>query len=180
MERELEVKLLGLDVEKFEKKLIDLGAELIAREYQKNTTINSSTHPIDNANKGYLRIRHTKNLIDNDEKYYFTFKEQITNKGIRENLEHTIIFDDESELLNILKCLEYDIYDTGFKNRVSYIYKSVRFDIDSWDEKTYPYPYIEVEVPNKETLDKILLELEVDDKAISTMSIAELKKTLKK
>ena len=179
MERELEVKLLGIDVKKFEDKLISLGAKLIAREYQKNTTINSTFHPIDN-NRGYLRIRNTKNLLNDEDKFYFTFKEQITNKGIRENLEHTITFDDEIELLNILKCLDYDIYDIGYKNRVSYLYKNVRFDIDSWDENTYPYPYIEVEVDDKYKLDEILKELEVDSKAISTMSIAELKNSLKK
>lgn len=180
MERELEVKLLGLDVKEFEIKLVNLGAELIAREYQKNITINSTLHPIDNKNKGYLRIRHTKDLIKDEEYYYFTFKEQITNKGIRENLEHTIEFNSEKDLLNILNCLGYDIYDTGYKNRVSYIYKSVRFDIDTWDENTYPYPYIEIEVSNKKELEEIIKELDVDSKAISTMSIAELKNSLKK
>lgn len=180
MERELEVKLLGLDVKEFEEKLIDLGAELIAREYQKNITINSTLHPIDNKNKGYLRIRHTKDLINDEECYYFTFKEQITNKGIRENLEHTIEFNSEEELLNILNCLGYDIYDVGYKSRVSYIYKKARFDIDTWDEKTYPFPYIEIEVENRDALEKIINELNIDSKAISTMSIAELKKSLKK
>lgn len=176
MERELEVKLLGIDVDKFEKDLIDRGAKMIAKEYQKNITINSTKHPIDNRDKGYLRIRHTKNLINDTEKYYFTFKEQIKNKDIRENIEHTIEFDKESELLNILNCMGYDIYDTGYKNRVSYIYENARFDIDIWDENTYPYPYIEVEVKNKEELKKILSDLKVDNKAVSTMSIAELKK----
>ena len=180
MERELEVKLLGLDVKKFENLLIERKAELIAREYQKNITINSSTHPIDNKNMGYLRIRHTKDLLHSKEKFYFTFKEQITNKGIRENLEHTIEFDSEEELLNILRCMGYDIYDTGYKNRTSYLYENARFDIDVWDENTYPYPYIEVEVESREALEKILSELKVDNKAISTMSIADLKKSLKK
>lgn len=180
MERELEVKLLGLDIEKVENQLIEKGAKLIAKEYQKNTTINSTLHPIDNANKGYLRIRHTKDLLDDTECFYFTFKEQITNEGIRENLEHTIVFDNEDELLNILKCMDYNIYDTGFKNRVSYIYNNVRFDIDSWDKNTYPYPYIEIEVENKENLATVLKEFNIDKSSVSTMSIAELKKSLKK
>lgn len=180
MERELEVKLLGLDVNEFEDMLVRNNAKLISKEFQKNITINSSTHPIDNKNTGYLRIRHTKDVINNKEINFFTFKEQITDKGIRENIEHTIVFDEEEELLNILRCLGYNIYDVGFKNRVSYMYNNVRFDIDSWDEDTYPYPYIEVEVSSKEELKKILLELKVDESAVSTMSIAELKKTLKK
>ncbi|RVU54818.1 class IV adenylate cyclase [Anaerosphaera multitolerans] len=180
MEREIEVKLLGLDVKEVEGKLIDLGAKLVAREYQENITIDSSINPISDNTQGYLRIRHTKDLIDGEEYLYLTFKEQITNREVRENIEHTTEISNKEETLNIFRLLGYNIYDTGYKNRVSYIYKNARFDIDFWDENTYPYPFIEIEVENKEELYKLLKELEISENTVSTLSIAQLKKSLKK
>ncbi|SHH56109.1 adenylate cyclase, class 2 [Anaerosphaera aminiphila DSM 21120] len=180
MEREIEVKLLGLDVEKIENQLINLGAKLIAKEYQENTTIDSTVNPISNNTEGYLRIRYTKDLINKKEYMYLTFKEQITNKRVRENIEHTTEISNREEMINILKLLGYNIYDTGYKNRVSYIYKNARFDIDKWDENTYPYPYIEVESESESELYKLLKELNIAKEAVSTLSIAELKNSLKK
>lgn len=179
MEREIEVKLLGLDVKKIEKKLISLGAKLIAKEEQKNIRIDSKSNPIDEK-KGYLRIRSTKDLLENKLNTYFTFKEQISNEGVRENLEHTISIDSKEELINILKCLGYDIYDTGYKYRVSYIYKEARFDFDFWDENTYPYPFIEIEASSEERLYSLIDELEIDRSAVSTLSISQLKNSLQK
>lgn len=179
MEREIEVKLLGIDNEILEKKLISLGAELIGKEIQENININSSIHPID-PKLGYLRIRTTKYLDNNEEKIYFTFKEQINNVGVRENIEHTTIITSKEELIKVLTLLGYDIYDIGNKKRVSYLYKKCRFDFDIWDEDTFPIRYIEVEAPNKEKLYEILKELKISKQAISTLSIAELKNTLKK
>ncbi|EFI42121.1 class IV adenylate cyclase [Peptoniphilus sp. oral taxon 386] len=179
IEREIEVKLLGLDIYEVEKELIKRGATLIAREYQENLNIDSSVNPIKNNAKGYLRIRYVKNLLNNEENIYITFKEQITNKGVRENIEHTSEITDKEQMISILKLLGYDIYDIGYKNRVSYMYKNNRFDIDTWDKNTYPYPFIEVESKNEQELYSIIDELGIDKEAISTKSIAELKKSVK-
>ena len=179
MEREIEVKLLGLDNELIEERLKSLGAELIADEEQENIRINSSHHPIDSKKGGYLRIRKTKDLINKKEIIYLTFKKHISDKSARENIEYTSVIDNPDDLINIFKSLDYDIYDTGYKKRKSYLYKKMRFDFDSWDKNTYPDPFIEVEFENKEEFYKILDELKVDKSAISTLSIAELKKMYK-
>lgn len=178
MEREIEVKLLGLDVDEFQDKLKDFGAEKFLDEEQINITINSTKHEI-NSEVGYLRIRHTFNLKTNEEKSYLTFKEQITDKNVRENIEHTTEISSVEELQKILELMGYDVQDQGSKKRISYKYKNVRFDVDIWDKKTYPYPYVEVEADSKEELYAMLEKLNIKREHISTMSIAQLKANLK-
>lgn len=177
MEREIEVKILGIDVSNFEEKLINLGAKFIKNERQKNITINSSKNPIAK-DKGYLRIRISE--CDGNLKKYFTFKENISTKGARDNLEHTTEIKDEDELMIILKLLNFDISDMGTKERIKYSYDDLIIDIDTWDKETYPVPYVEVEGPSIEKIYNLLDKMEIDKKHISTLSIAELKENLKK
>ncbi|WP_455257231.1 class IV adenylate cyclase [Peptoniphilus asaccharolyticus] len=179
MEREIEVKLLGLDVEAFEDKLLQIGTEKFLEESQLNITINSTKHPIDKT-LGYLRIRESKNLTTGECANYFTFKEQITDQNVRENIEHTTEISDVAELRKILILMGYDLQDEGGKQRTSYKFKNIRFDVDRWDERTYPYPYVEVEANSEDELYSILEELGVDKAHVSTMSIAELKASLSK
>lgn len=177
MEREIEVKLLGLDIENFKSILKDIGAEKFLEEEQVNITINSSRHEI-SSSVGYLRIRETSNLLTGEEKRYITFKEQIADKKVRDNIEHTTEISSVLEMRNILRLMGYDLQDLGTKKRTSYKYKNVRFDIDIWDEKTYPYPYVEVEAKSEAELYDILENIGIEKKHISTKSIAELKEDL--
>lgn len=179
MEREIEVKLLGMDIEVFEQTLINKNAEKILDEEQQNIVINSTAHKIEKA-QGYLRIRRTKNMDTGEEKAYFTFKEQVTSEGIRENIEHTTEISSVSDLQNILRLIGYDIQEGGKKLRRSYKYNGARFDIDVWDKAVYPYPYVEVETTSKEKLYAILEELGIEKTHISTKSISELQEELKK
>lgn len=177
MEREIEVKLLNIDVKDFENKIKSLGADLIRRENQKNMTINSSNHLI-SKDRGYCRIRISES--DGKIKKYFTFKENISTDGARDNLEHTIEFDDEDELLKILDLLGYDKINIGTKERIKYTFDGLIIDIDTWDKNTYPSPYVEVEGKSIEDIYSFIDKLKIDRKNISTLSIAELKESLKK
>lgn len=177
MEREIEVKILDINVRDFENKLKLLGADFVKRENQKNMTINSSKHPIPK-DKGYFRIRISES--NGEIKKYFTFKENISTDGVRDNLEHTIEFDDEDELLKILDLLEYDEINIGTKERIKYTYEGLIIDIDTWDKNTYPNPYVEVEGKSIEGIYNFIDKLKIDRKNISTLSIAELQENLKK
>jgi hypothetical protein len=46
MQKELEVKILNVDIDEVERKLIDLGGKLISVEEQENILIDSSKNPI--------------------------------------------------------------------------------------------------------------------------------------
>ena len=56
MEREIELKILNLDLKELENKLIELGAQYLGEEHQENIRINSTGHKI-YKKVGYLRIR---------------------------------------------------------------------------------------------------------------------------
>ncbi|NMW84856.1 class IV adenylate cyclase [Peptoniphilus sp. AGMB00490] len=177
MEREIEVKLLDIDILDFEKKIQALGANFVKEEDQINITINSTAHKI-YKKQGYLRIRISKS--EGEEKKYFTFKENISNIRVRDNIEHTTEISSVDDLINILKCLGYDKFYKGYKNRKKYNYKNLVIDIDTWDEKTYPKPYVEIEAPSINEIYALIDDLKIDREHVSTMSIDELRKSLKK
>ncbi|MDU5099295.1 class IV adenylate cyclase [Peptoniphilus grossensis] len=177
MEREIEVKLLDIDIKDFEEKIKALGAEFVKEEDQINITVNSTAHKIYKKH-GYLRIRVAKS--GGKEKKYFTFKENISDIKVRDNIEHTTEINSVEDLINILKCLGYDKFHKGYKNRRKYSLNSLVIDIDTWDEDTYPKPYVEIEAPSMEEIYSLVDELKIDRDHVSTMSIDELRKSLKK
>lgn len=176
MERELEVKILGMDFEKLKEKVQNLGAKKISEENQINLRINSSKHPLD-PELGYLRIRLSQKGQDQIEKE-LTFKAKDKAKLVRNYSEFTTNFTDEESLLAILEILGYDKVERGEKHRESYQYKNVRFDFDTWDKDSYPNPYMEIEVQEEEDLKEITNLLEIPEENISKKSIAELRADL--
>lgn len=172
MEREIEVKLLE-DVKKVEEVLKTKG-EFISEEEQENILIDSSTAPMPEE-KGYLRIRKTKDKVTGGEKIYFTFKERVECKSVRENLEHTVTVDNVEELINILKLMGFDKAERFKKHRTSYSYKGLRFDIDRWQGWI---SYVEIEGESEEEIIGAIKELNLDVNKITTLSIKELKNSV--
>ena len=177
MEVELEVKLLYMDTERLQRQLEQKGAKKLGEEHQVNIRLDSSRHPID-PNHGYLRIR-SVHSINGDEYHELTFKKQQSKEGLRNNIEYTVSIDHPKNALAIFENLGYDLQDRGKKHRISYIYQDARFDFDRWDDNTYPYPYVEIEVSHMEQLDMLLEEFSISKTHISTKSIAELKEEWK-
>lgn len=178
IEREKEVKILNVNIEDIEERLVSLGAIKISEEKQVNTLIDSRDNPIKSKFEGYLRIRETRDLINGKEDLMLTLKKSISNFGIRDNMEYTVNIDNKEVLLEILNNLGFDMVEEGFKHRKSYEYKNTRVDIDVWDKNTYPYPYIEVEFKNEEDLNLVIEDLKIDKSKISTKSIKQLKDEL--
>lgn len=178
MAKEIEVKILNVDLDEMEKRLVDIGAKLISKEYQINIIFDSKDNYIENNLNSYLRIRETKNLLTDEVKVNLTLKKNISKDGARENLEVTTEIDDKQSMIYILNDLKYEVKEEGYKNRISYIYENIRFDLDKWDKSTYPYPYMEIEVEKKEDLEKAENLLNIDKDNISTKSIMELKEEL--
>lgn len=172
MEREIEVKLLE-DVEKVEEILKSKG-EFISEEEQENILIDSSAMPIPEET-GYLRIRKTKDKVTGEEKIYFTFKERVQSKSVRENLEHTVTIDSVEELINILKLMGFDKVERFKKHRTSYSCKGLRFDLDRWQGWI---SYAEIEGESQEEIIDVIKELKLDVNKITTLSIKELKNSV--
>ncbi|NLW23325.1 MAG: class IV adenylate cyclase [Tissierellia bacterium] len=178
MAKEIEVKVLNIDLDRMERSLKDIGAKLISKEEQTNILIDSKDRYIEKELNGYLRIRETKYILTNQSVIHLTLKKNIAREGARQNIEVSTKIDDKESLISILKDLGYEITDIGYKERTSYEYDNIRFDLDRWDENTYPYPYMEIEVEKKEDLEKAISLLNIDKNKISTKSIMELKREL--
>lgn len=179
MEKELEVKVLGIDVKVIEDKILRLGGVLIADEEQINTLIDSQDKPIKSYLDGYLRIRETKDLIRGNKKTELTLKKNLQNSELRENEELNTLLESKDTMLLIFKSLGFTNISVGFKHRKSYSFMKGRIDIDIWDKDTYPDPYIEIEVKDKDDLSDIIGALGIDKDSVSRLSIIELKERLK-
>lgn len=179
MEKELEVKVLGIDIKKIEEKIIDLKGQLIADEVQVNTLIDSKARPIKESLDAYLRIRETEDLLSGKSNVVLTLKKNIENENLRENIELNSEIEDKETVLEILKSLGFDNIKVGYKERKSYRLNRARIDLDRWDKETYPFPYVEIEVESHKHLNEIVDLLEIPRKNISNKSIIELQKELK-
>jgi len=175
MVKELEVKILNVNLDEMEIKLKSLGAILISKEEQINTLIDSEDNYIQKKLDSYMRIRETKSLLTEDIKITLTMKRNILREGIRENIEINTDIMDKDTMLETLGYLGYNIIQEGYKKRTSYILGSVRFDLDIWDKATYPYPYMEIEVNDEDELKDMIKLLDIPEENISTKSIVELK-----
>lgn len=178
MSKELEVKVLNIDKEEIEEKLIKLGANFIKKEHQINTIFDTKEENLESKGRGYLRIRESKDLLSGDTEYILTFKKNINNSGIRENKEIETTFTDKESLIAILENLDIYKKHEGSKERISYTYQDIRFDIDTWDKDTYPYPYLEIEVTKKEDIQKAIKLIDIPQKDITLKSIKQLRREI--
>ncbi|HHV38775.1 MAG TPA: class IV adenylate cyclase [Tepidimicrobium sp.] len=175
MDREIEVKVLGVDLKDMERRLMAIGAKLVSKEYQINILLDTEHRFIKNDLGSYLRIRETKDLLNGKTRTDLTLKKNISKEGVRENIEISSRIEDRESLIRILEQLGYKIIDEGYKDRTSYVYEDIRFDLDKWDKSTYPYPYMEIEVEREQDLDRAIELLEINKDQISVESIMELR-----
>ncbi len=178
MEKELEVKILDVDFKSLQTRIVELGGEIIAQEEQMNIIIDSSQNPISDKINAYMRIRITRDLLNDRTSNTLTLKEKTTREGIRENKEYNLTIGDVKTALKIFDKLGYDEMKVGYKNRKSYSLKSSRIDFDVWDKESYPHPYVEIEVAREEDLEGLLEDLKIDKEKISLKSIGELRQEL--
>lgn len=178
MSREIEVKVVGLDLDILEERLKSIGAGLISYEEQKNIILNTDSYFKEKNLDGYLRIREVNNKLLNRVDREITLKENMGRDGVRENIEIESEISDLDAMLEILSKLGYEVDKVGYKTRKSYLYDGIRFDLDTWDKETYPEPYMEIEVEGEEDLDRAIELLSIDKKNITTKSIVDLRRDL--
>lgn len=179
MANEIEVKVLNIDKEKLEEKLINIGAKLIKKEIQVNTIFMDIDENIEDVGRGYLRIRENENIIDGSKRSMITFKRNLSQDGFRENEEIETIIEDKDSMVKILACLNINVKNVGRKERLRYNFEGIQFDIDTWDRETYPYPYLEIEVKDSEDIKRAIDLLNIDKKCVTTKSLKELREDIK-
>ncbi|MTI65864.1 MAG: class IV adenylate cyclase [Firmicutes bacterium] len=175
MTKELEVKVLNINVCEIEKKLNDLNAKQIKKEYQVNTIFDTEDRFIKNGHKGYLRIRENTDLETDKKDIILTLKKNISSNGVRENTEIETKIDNKEAMIQIFSHLDLDIKHKGTKKRISYIYEDILFEIDTWNKETYPEAYLEIEVKNKKDLSKAIKLLGLKEENVTSKSLAQLR-----
>lgn len=171
-EREVEVKLIGMDAKAFERELLAHGAVFDVEEHQTNIHLDSSEHPLPSS--AHMRIR----LIEVDgevRKREWTYKRRLPCEECRVNDEYTVEITDENALCLLLQQLGYDKQITMYKVRRRYLLADYRIEFDEWDKNGFPFPYIEVEAPTPERLSAFYSLFSIPEEKISTLSIFELK-----
>lgn len=171
MEKELEVKILGIELEEFEQKLIEKGAVVQRFEKQVNLLFNP---PALYGSDSYLRIRSTKNLDTGEERSVVTLKVHEQAELVRANTEFTTGVEDADRLAVILEKSGLGKPVRAEKIRKSYLFRGAVIDLDRWEEAVYPEPYAEIEVSSEEKLEDILQLLAIDPAQVSTKSIRQL------
>ncbi len=174
--QEKEVKVLNIDKDEIEKKLINIGAKLIKDENQVNYRFETEDAFLKKTHNGYLRIRVTKNLLNGETKNTLTFKRSLKRNTVRVNEETETEVSNWENTAKILGLLGYKQKRPGYKHRRSYIYDNITFEIDTWDELTYSKPYLEIEMYSEEDLEKAIKLLDLDRSQVTTKPIDELSK----
>ncbi|MEA5096281.1 hypothetical protein SDC9_74011 [bioreactor metagenome] len=174
--REKEVKVLNIDKDEIEKKLIEIGALLVKDEDQVNYRFDTDDSILKKRHNGYLRIRITKNNLNGKVKSVMTFKKSINRDSLRVNEETETEVSDWESTAKILEILGYKQKRPGYKHRRSYFFEEIYFEIDTWDEATYSKPYLEIEISNDEDLEKAIALLNLDRSQVTTKSIDDLRK----
>lgn len=178
MERELEVKLINIDLADFKRELLKNGASLIHHEKQENILISSKTEKII-CGSDYMRIRLVKDMLSGKSYNYLTYKKMVGDSEFKRAEEYTIQFDDLSNLKKILEFIKLDSFESTFKERFSYSYKNIRIDFDYWDRNSFPFDYAEIEANSEEELIEFLNEYNISRENISSKSIKELREEYK-
>jgi adenylate cyclase, class 2 len=142
MEKEIEVRILDINVEEIKKKLVEIGAEKIAEKNQRRniySVVSGKVNP-------WIRLR------DEGDKVTLTYK-HILNDEIDGTQESEIIVDDFEKTNLMLNKLGFfrKLYQEN--KRISYKLGNVEIEIDTWPRIP---TYIEVEGKSKEEIEKVV------------------------
>lgn len=172
--KEIEVKVLGIDIEKTKKDVIELGGNLIKKEYQENFYYKLPDNM--NETKGYIRIRKIHNLLDNSHKTVLCVKKLLFQGKFRSCDEHEFEVSNFQECKLFLDSIKLSYLKQENKLRESYLIGNTLIEFDTWDKDVFPYPYIEIEAQCEKDIFDLLDKLKIDKSLATSKSLEEIKK----
>lgn len=153
--KEIETKIIKIDVDLIREKLTALGGTLVKLESQINDIYDFKDEAL-MIKSGYARIRRVYNKINHEEKAYITVKKLLTKIPYKTMEEHEIIINDPKEADLLLCSLGLTKIKTIKKERESYKLLNSLIEIDINGPEICPFPYLEIESENEEELNKIV------------------------
>lgn len=171
--KELETRVVDIDVEKVRETLINLGAKKVKEEYQINNIYDFEDNRLLNS-KGYARIRITDDRLNNKEVVYMTTKKMLSQGTFKVMEENETIVEDKEAAAKIYISLGLVLKESIKKYRESYKIMDSLVEIDINDKSFCPFPYLEIETTSEERLKEILELLGYSIEDTTSKTIYEL------
>lgn len=153
--KEMETRIIRIDVADIRKKLTGLNCEKVKQENQINRIYDFEDKRLLN-NKGYARIRTIENSLELTVTHYMTTKKLISQEIYKVMDEHEVEISSSDEGERILKALGLVHIQSIRKYRESYKYKNTLIEIDINDTSFCPFPYVEIESSDEEELKEVV------------------------
>lgn len=171
--KELETRIMDIDVENLRNTLVKLGAKNVKRENQINDIFDFPDRKLLNK-KGYARIRTVEDLINNKTIYFITTKKMISQEEFKVMEENETIIENGEIGKNIFTSLGLELFQSIKKYRESYSYKNSLIEIDINAPSFCPFPYVEIETTSLEKLNEILKDLGYSIEDTTSKTIYEI------
>lgn len=168
--KELETRIVDIDVENIRTILLSNGAEKVKMEDQINDIYDFEDGRL-LKKKGYARIRTVNDRINNKIVYYMTTKKMLSQNRFKVMEENETIIADKKMGEGIFKSLGLILKESNKKYRESYKLHDCLIEIDINDKSFCPFPYLEIETTSEEKLEKIvnLLGYKLEDTTSKTI-----------
>lgn len=168
--KELETRIVDIDVENIREILVAYGAEKVKSEDQVNNIYDFADRRLLEA-KGYARVRTTIDRINGIETSFMTTKKMLSQGRFKEMEENETIVADKDMAAKIFTSLGLELVQSIKKYRESYKIDNSLIEIDINDPSFCPFPYLEIETSSEEELDKIvkILGYTIDDTTSKTI-----------
>jgi len=153
--KELETRIIKIDVANIRNILIQNGAKKIKEENQVNYIYDFEDGRL-LAKKGYARIRTIDDLLNKKIVYYMTTKRMLSQGMFKEMEENETIIEDKNAGEAIFASLGLVLKESINKYRESYEIDGSLVEIDINDTSFCPFPYIEIETDSEQKLEQIV------------------------
>lgn len=138
--KEIEVKILEVDVAKLCEQLESMGAK---RVFEGDLQVSFYDFEDKRLYEAGTRVR----LRESSDQVEFTLKQKLSHERAKIADEFQVMVDDVAQLQSILQRLGMQSYRTYEKHRVSYTLGDARFEIDTYEGLP---PLLEIEAPSVE------------------------------
>lgn len=153
--KEIETRIIDIDVQEIRQKLLNLNAVKVKQENQINNIYDFSDKRL-LSNKGYARIRTVSDELTNSTIHYITTKKLISQEKYKVMDEHESEIKDEVAARGIFKSLGLSLVQSIKKYRESYRYKNTLIEIDINEKEFCPFPYIEIEGDDEDEILEVI------------------------
>ena len=156
--KELETRIVDINVDDMRAKLLALGGVKVKAEDQINEIYDFADRKL-LAQKGYARVRTVSDRLTNKETIFMTTKKMLSQDTFKVMEENETIVQDAEMARRIFKSLGLELVESIKKYRESYRLADALVEIDINDKSFCPFPYIEIETTSIENLEKVVTAL---------------------